>query len=775
MTNKKITVVGDGAEQPLTPEEEHRLEVRVDQMLDPNVPDTAPDPQQEPAAEPQPVAAPKVTKIVTKFADDEGAPAAPAPKRKADKPKPAAPAEPPEVPAEESPEPVKPATKKIAIKHHDETEDPLPKKPAKVKAPAKKAAKKLKITVDGEPASDDLASKADAITAAALAAEQQLATTPEATPEPLTSEAPAEDAPQETPDEVTAPESATDSELGAPPLILKHSAAPIGTDDTEAAETEEEPASPAAAPVGKKITVLHADTQPDADDSEAIDAPSLADTDTVPSEPVPAEPVVEVEVEEIPEPAEEIAVTVEPEAPEPTKPEPVKTVEPIGQPASLERDADAKKYRPPEGPIQFKRADVPIQPKKPGEPRQEEQQAELQSEDAAIAKAFETKSDSKGDTTRVLVGGLLKVLKWTVILAAVAAIVAVGALPTLRHKALKLVGLDKTGKPATALTTAPAAGNAAVSSQPVGTDVYAARRAGVYNLYTNEVGGQREKLLLAGTGKESGTGMALSTNPANRIAAFVSTRDGKANSAGDYQQSLTLIDIASGAVTTADTADSIKLVNWFGNILVYVTSSATTSTTDTNRYQIVAYNTSTKKRLVLDHTNYLNDILAARGTLYYATAASSANSGEFVKIQPDGTSKQVVLSSEVAAINRTDYNTLVLSGVSKWYSYALGSTQATQTNNVSQADSRLYIDSPDGKQSVYINAAKQLVLYDAQTGKEKTLLTSGANYPMHWIHSTTLAYRSDTSDYAIAVAGTTPPAKITDVYDVSSISLWHEQ
>ncbi|HWT55885.1 MAG TPA: hypothetical protein VN031_02530 [Candidatus Microsaccharimonas sp.] len=744
MANKKITVVGDGAEQPLTPEEEHRLEVRVDKMLDPNVPDeTAP--AEVPASKPatlQADSAPTVTKIVTKFADDEESDASTPTQPKAEQPKPAA--------------------KKITIKHHDEPED-VPAKPApKPKAAAKKSSKKLKVTIADEPA-DDLETKADAITASAMAAEEQLVTK-DAVEVGQSSE---EDTSTVQEPDVSA-ETSEDSDQGAPPLILKHSAAPIGAAATadDGTENTEPLATPA---VAKKITIVH-DEEPEEETAKAPENTSdNVEAELADGEPDPAQ-TIEVAVEEIPEPAEEVTVAVEPDKPAASE-EPPKADE------ASQTGTDDKKYRPPEGPIQFKRAEVPIRPKKPGEPRQEEQEAAELSEDEAIAQAFETKTPSKhSDTARQLLSGLVKTVKWAIIIGVLAAIVAVGAVPTLRHKALKLVGLDNAKQPtaSSVVNSNTATAKPSQNIQPAGTDVYLARRAGIYNLYKNDVTGQHEQLVLAGTGKESGDSLALSTNPANTVAALVSTRDGKANASGDYQQSLTFVTVADGTTNVSDTADHIKLVGWAGNTIMYVTYSDSTNTTDANRYQLISYNTATKKRLILDHANYLNDVLAAHGTLYYATASSASGSGEFAKIQSDGAGKTVILAHEIAAITRVSYSTIILSSVDKWYSYELGGSQATQTNTVSQGDGRQYVDSPDGAHSVYSNAAKQLVLYDTKTAKETTLLASGGSYPLHWLNNTTLVYRSDTSDYAITIAGGTP-TKVSDVYDTPGISPWHQQ
>lgn len=768
MANKKITVVGDGAEQPLTPEEEHRLEARVDQMLDPNLPDTA----AAEKAEPEPAGkidtpelpaapAPKVTKIVTKFADDDDEPAAKQPE-KVEAPKPKAAPEVPELPVEKP----KQATKKIVVKHHDDEEPAKPKKAgskhAKTKAATKKSTKKLKVTIADGSEPEDLDSKADAITAAALAAEAQLAATKTAAEEPaLEAAEPQIVEQQEAPPDLT--ETTEDSTDGAPPLIQKHMRAPIGVAEGETTETEPAPETPQPL-VSKKIAVLHDET----DAQTAAELPEVQDeapADLAVSEPAK---VTEISIDEPEETAETIDVAIEPEPETPptevtAKPEPKKAAQPEAP--------ESKKYRPPEGPIQFKRAEVPIQPHKPGEPRKiEEPVAEL-SEDAAIAKAFESKPSGSGDALRNFTAGLIRVLKWTAVSAVVLGVIAVAALPSLRHKALSLIGKDTTAKVTTSQTTNTQ--NQSTAGEPVAQDIYLAKRSGIYNLYRNNSNGQQEQLVLAGTGNETSS-IALAPNVAGTLAALVSTRDNKKDTAGELQQSLTLVDTATGAPTVIDTADHIKLVDWFGDRVVYVLLNTSTATTDTNRYQIISYNTKTKARTILEHVTYLNDVLSAKGSVYYATGTTSGGSGQFVSIQPDGTAKQVILTNEVAAITRTSYDQLVLSSVNKWYAYKLGEKQATLTNNVKQSASRLYVNSPDNKRAVYVDDAGAVMLLDVATSKETALQASGAAYPLRWLNNQVIAYRSGDADFLLKLDGT-QPQKIVDVANVAGISLWHQQ
>jgi hypothetical protein len=768
MANKKITVVGDGAEEPLTPEEEHLIEVKIDRMLDPAGPDipvtssptdaqpavpieekpteASPVPAETPAAAEAVPAAPKVTKIVTQFADEPEE--APVPQE-------------PEVPAP-APEPPKPTVKKITIKHHDELEpetaeekpESEEKKPAvkasKPKHTTKKPAKKTKVSDADSSSTDDLAAKADAITAAALAAEEFADTKPadETAEAAVGSEEPAEEKPptaaEESAEEAeTAPDAAEpqeeaeeeplettdDQDGGAPPLIQKHSVAPIGAP----VDTDEEAAEPEA---------------------EKTEAPSGATEPETSSEPASS---VKITVAEPEGQAEEIPVEVEPEA----------DTEGAPEATGAAQTDEEKKYRPPDGPIQFKRAEVPIQPLKPGEPRAEQPLDEL-SEDEALARAFETpKTNKKTEKKPRKPLNKRKTLLAVFIILILAGGGAVAAMPSLRQKAKDLIGLDK--KTPVVSTPAPAKAKTPAAAAPLSPDIFISKRDGVYNIYKLSAG-QPEQLILAGTGNETDK-IALAANNEGTFAALVSTRDAKRNSAGALQQSMNIISVAGSKATAVDNADQIKLIDWFGSKAVYVLLNTSTSTSDPNRYQIVSYDTGSNTRTVLDHMNYLNEVLAAKGKVYYATATGPSGPGQVASILPDGSDKQTIVTGEIAAITRVSHDSAVLSGVNKWYGYTFGEKTATLTNNVSQK-SRLYIDSPDGKHSVYVNDSK-IVLVDTVTAKEKQLAVTKAAYPIRWLSNDTLVYRSGEADYQVKITGG-QPSKVADVSAVAGISLWHE-
>jgi hypothetical protein len=315
---------------------------------------------------------------------------------------------------------------------------------------------------------------------------------------------------------------------------------------------------------------------------------------------------------------------------------------------------------------------------------------------------------------------------------------------------------------------------------PSGPELFVAEQAGTYNVYKADVTGQHKQLLLAGSGYETSQ-MSLVPDVAGDQAALVSTRDDQRNNDGDLLQTLTLIDTSSGAATTADHADQLKIIGWFGDRIVYVTTNTDTATTDPARYQLISYDYKTKQRLELDHANYFNDVLAADGFIYYASSNSDiSGSSAFIKIAADGSGKQTLLNSEVLHIFRTDYNDLVLVTATSRYAYTLNGGQPVITTNTYDGTGRLYVDSPDGKNSVYVDTrddTQVLVVYN-KTTQQETVLTqpAGLAYPIRWLNNSTLIYRVTTggisADYAIGINGGTGK-KITDVVSTNGLELWN--
>lgn len=317
---------------------------------------------------------------------------------------------------------------------------------------------------------------------------------------------------------------------------------------------------------------------------------------------------------------------------------------------------------------------------------------------------------------------------------------------------------------------------------PARREVFVSKRSGKFDVYSIDIDGKNEKLLLAGTGNEKDSIM-LSVSPTDDIAALISTRDNVHNADGYLLSTLTLIDLTSGETTKVAQSERLQPIDWIGHRLVYVQIAAGASAANPKRERLVSYDTQTKASKELAATNYFNDVLAAAGQIFYAPSAAFQTPGStgLFRIQPDGTNRSTILGQEVWNIFRTSYEELSLSVQQGWYTYHLGNAAPSKASGApSSLKSRLYIDNPENKNSLWVDnrdGKGVLVLYDSAAKTEKVLQTqSGLQYPIRWLNGNTVIYRihtdQETADYALSVDGGRP-VKIRDVTNTAGISSWY--
>jgi hypothetical protein len=313
-------------------------------------------------------------------------------------------------------------------------------------------------------------------------------------------------------------------------------------------------------------------------------------------------------------------------------------------------------------------------------------------------------------------------------------------------------------------------------------EVYISKQSGKYDVYKSDIDGQHKTLLLAGTGNENDQ-ISLVSHPTDEVAALISTRDNTRDSGGYLEQALTIINVDDGSDLTIDHSDRIQIIDWIGDRLVYAKVNPGASAGNPQRYLLMSYDYATKQRLTLAHANYFNDVVSANGVIYYASSNGySGGVSQFAKVNPDSTGSQVLLTNEVWNIFRQDYDDFALDTATNWYTFALGSSKPASTPNApaNANTSRLYIDSPDGKHSLWVDTRDgkgALISYDT-TAQKDTVLTeqSGLTYPVRWLNDTTVIYRistpSQSADYVVSLSGGTPK-KIADVTNAAGITRWY--
>ncbi len=321
-----------------------------------------------------------------------------------------------------------------------------------------------------------------------------------------------------------------------------------------------------------------------------------------------------------------------------------------------------------------------------------------------------------------------------------------------------------------------------VKAVPVRKVVFVSKRSGKYDLYTADADGKNEKKLLGGTGYERDD-IALVPHPTDEVAALVSTRVNVRDSDGYLLSTLTLLDINEKTTFGLAQAERIQIIGWVGNRLLYVQVVAGSSAPNPKRLRLMSYDYKTTDKQELAAANSFNDVILAKGNVYYAPSNpyQSGTTLGLIKSSADGKNKQNIIGKEVWNIFRTSYDKLDLSIQRDWYEYVLGDSVANKLVGApADTTSRIYADSPDGRHSVRVDKRDGrgvLLLYDTATKEEKALKTqSGLINPVRWLTNNTMIYRvntdQETADYVINLEGG-EARKVVDVTNIGGIDKWY--
>ena len=320
-----------------------------------------------------------------------------------------------------------------------------------------------------------------------------------------------------------------------------------------------------------------------------------------------------------------------------------------------------------------------------------------------------------------------------------------------------------------------------VQLTPVHKVAFVSKRTGKYGVYKIDADGKNESLVLAGTGSETAE-ITLAAHQTDDVAMLVSTRDGKRAGDGTLLQSLTFINLKDGTTKPVAESTQIRLVDWIGTRMVYVQLAKDAGAEDPQRYKLMSYDYISGDNRQLATSNYFNDIISAGGKVYYAPTSAfqnGVNLGVFI-VYADGSGKQPLLNQESWNMFRASYDRITMAVEQDWYEYLLGDKNPNKLNGQpTSTTSRVYVDSPDTKHSVYIDnrdGKGTLIVYDTQTKTESTLFAqNGLKGPVRWLDSNTLVYRiattQETADYALSILGGSSK-KIVDTTNTSGIDRW---
>lgn len=319
-------------------------------------------------------------------------------------------------------------------------------------------------------------------------------------------------------------------------------------------------------------------------------------------------------------------------------------------------------------------------------------------------------------------------------------------------------------------------GEKSISMAPNRPRVFVSKRSGKLDIYKVDADNKNEKVLLAGTGKERND-LAILQQPGGDYTAMVSTRLGTRNKDGYLLSNLFVINNKTDELTKLNESERIQLVDWSGDRIVFIAVTQGASAANPNRSRLFSYQIGQPGAKQIASANYFNDAVIFKGSIYYAPSsyAVPVASVKFFKVNADGSNQSTLLGSEVWNIFRSDYDTLQLSVQQDWYDLKFGSTPSKLSSAPANPKSRVYRDSPNGKNSLWVDSRDGkgvLINYDIATKQEQTIISqSGLQQPVYWLNNSTITYRvsdgRETADYVRSIDGG-DPKKLKDVTSTDS-------
>ncbi|MBA3758248.1 hypothetical protein H0X10_01280 [Candidatus Saccharibacteria bacterium] len=311
---------------------------------------------------------------------------------------------------------------------------------------------------------------------------------------------------------------------------------------------------------------------------------------------------------------------------------------------------------------------------------------------------------------------------------------------------------------------------------------FISKRSGRFDVYKVDVDGKNEELVLPGSGSERDD-MVLVPHSTDEAVALVSTKDNKRNKDGFLLSTLTVMNLAEKTSKSVTTSERVQIIDWIGSRIVYVQVKDGASGNSPDRHKLVSYDFKTQEFKDLATSNYFNDVMIAAGKVYYAPSSTyvGASVAGFFRIDADGSNKQTILAQEVWNAFRTTYEKLTLAVQQEWYELKIGETKAGKiSGEPPNQTSRIYMDSPDGMRSLWVDnrdGKGVLLAYDSSSKEDKIIRTQGGlKQPIRWLSNNVIVYRvnteSETADYALNLDGG-EPKKIRDVTNTSGVDTWY--
>lgn len=333
-----------------------------------------------------------------------------------------------------------------------------------------------------------------------------------------------------------------------------------------------------------------------------------------------------------------------------------------------------------------------------------------------------------------------------------------------------------------------------VALVPEGNVYFLSNRTGAYDVMSSTLDGTDQQVVVKGTGKEVAYELQLYPSPDSSKLAYIARRD------NDGTPSIYVITIADGRVTKLDNTNSAEFIGWIGDTLHFSLSNYNMGAPIDQRRQLWSYNTSTKQRVMIDHssltstpTSYGELDLSTRFQLvgdrvYYAKcwnaysnlpnktaqlmAVVNGKATSLKEVQQDtGAYCDTVATKPGIVYYRVTYP----NGDSDSYRYQLGkSVESVQVNDAELYNTNYtYYASPDGEKTLWseVRDGKQVTFIGDANGQNETQVSGSQYTAKGWLGDNYVLYSKGGSELFVAAAGAQFDGshKIADYYSQRGI------
>jgi len=302
---------------------------------------------------------------------------------------------------------------------------------------------------------------------------------------------------------------------------------------------------------------------------------------------------------------------------------------------------------------------------------------------------------------------------------------------------------------------------------------FVSRRTGSYELYTIDLDGQNEKMILGATGQERSQPL-IYQHPDQDAIIYVSSRDGERNEDGYTLDGLYYINTRSGNTQKITVSERTLVHGWINEYVIFSEVVAGKSAGNPERTTLSSFNIETFERTDLAKGNYFNDVELFNDTVFYAVSSYAVQPEDALlfSVKPDGSAQQTVVDEQVWSIFRTSYDAIQMSAQGgNWYEQGRRA-RAIAIERPPSTTSFDYRQSNKTKQVAWVQTRDGkgvLLTRSIQSGKNEEqiqLSLAGLDNVLYWIDENSVVIRkitsSETADY-VYTFGDAEPSKLIDV------------